>query len=289
MNIRFLFSIEMLKRTISFMVLLLILLIFINLEFGYEFLAILSLIYLIAINEFTNIIQLKNKISFFLVQGLLILFIYLLSLYIENKLLVCTLCVFSVIFSVFIVINFIYKKLFFIVCDSFKKKMLIKHIFCCFIIIPQFLSVCYAKSSNNIINELAINFAIVFAVIFDSLSFLFGNFFGKNKFISRISPGKTIEGYFGSIIFMFIIIVYFNVHYYGYYEGLNTKLFGKFFFITIFAIFAIIGDLFISQIKRIYSIKNSGNLIPGHGGILDRLDTFIFLFPASLIYFNYMF
>ncbi|MGM0437461.1 MAG: phosphatidate cytidylyltransferase [Bacillota bacterium] len=100
-------------------------------------------------------------------------------------------------------------------------------------------------------------------------AFFTGKYYGKRQLASKISPNKTIEGALGGIIFNFIIIVifvtYFNIF------SFNWILYG-----LLSAIFAILGDLFESSIKRDMNIKDTGNLIPGHGGILDRFDSLIF-------------
>ena len=106
----------------------------------------------------------------------------------------------------------------------------------------------------------------------DSSGYFIGLTFGKNKLYKSVSPKKTIEGVYGSIIFTFI---------FGFYLS-------QFFQIeTLVAIpsslmicfFAIIGDLIQSKIKRQLKVKDFGNWIKGHGGLFDRLDSIIFSFP----------
>ena len=100
-------------------------------------------------------------------------------------------------------------------------------------------------------------------------AFFTGKYYGRKQLASNISPNKTIEGAFGGIIFNFIIIIIF-VSYFNFFS-FYWVLYG---FLSAF--FAILGDLFESSIKRDMNIKDTGDLIPGHGGILDRFDSLIF-------------
>ena len=110
----------------------------------------------------------------------------------------------------------------------------------------------------------------------DSGGYIFGKLIEeKNKFIS---PNKTISGFIGSIIF-----AQFNIIYISYFKiNLFDKLYINILFLVLSAIIVIIGDLMFSYIKRLNKIKDYSNFVPGHGGILDRLDGFIFL----IIIFN---
>ena len=112
-------------------------------------------------------------------------------------------------------------------------------------------------------------YCILVIIVFDSFSYLIGSKLGKIKIFPKISPKKTIEGYFFGIIFSIIFSSIFN-----YYFLLFN--FREFILLTFFLIqFAFIGDLIESFYKRISSIKDSGKLIPGHGGFFDRFDSFL--------------
>ena len=123
---------------------------------------------------------------------------------------------------------------------------------------------------------------IVFLITFitwlsDTGGYLFGKLIGGKK-ISFISPNKTISGYCGSIIF--VQINHFYIHYFEIY--LFKTLYANILFLFLCTLIVIFGDLFFSYFKRLNKIKDYSNLIPGHGGLLDRLDGFIFL----IIIFN---
>lgn len=115
----------------------------------------------------------------------------------------------------------------------------------------------------------------------DTGAYFFGRQFGKNKLWPKISPNKTVEGAIGGILSAVIVGVIFHlVHPFD-----HTLL--LVIFVTIIAsAFAQIGDLAESALKRYYDVKDSGNILPGHGGILDRFDSMLFVFPLlHLIHF----
>jgi len=112
----------------------------------------------------------------------------------------------------------------------------------------------------------------------DTFAYLIGKQFGKTKLFERISPKKTIEGFVGGVIFTlitsYILSIYFT----------NTSLIYWFIIALIISAFGVIGDLVESMFKRQVNIKDSSNLIPGHGGFLDRLDSIIFVAPYIFIF-----
>lgn len=111
----------------------------------------------------------------------------------------------------------------------------------------------------------------------DTFAYLSGRFLGKHKLFERISPKKTWEGTIGGMFFSVL-------------AGIGISLYSKdeiiFWIISaiLISIAAIIGDLFESMIKRQVGVKDSGNIMPGHGGILDRFDAAIFAAPTFLIW-----
>lgn len=112
----------------------------------------------------------------------------------------------------------------------------------------------------------------------DSFAFFTGKFFGKHKMAPKISPKKTWEGFAGGVFFTLII---------GYFIEMKfPDLRGNFIIVGfLVSVFAPFGDLVESQLKRNFGVKDSGNIIPGHGGILDRLDSFIICAPVVYLYF----
>jgi len=109
--------------------------------------------------------------------------------------------------------------------------------------------------------------------------YIFGKFFGVKK-INFISPNKTYLGFFGSILFSQFLILYINYFHLFIDKGHLYKII----FVTTSSLIVIIGDLFFSYIKRINKIKDYSNILPGHGGVLDRIDGLIFLVILFNIY-----
>lgn len=114
----------------------------------------------------------------------------------------------------------------------------------------------------------------------DTGAFCVGSLLGRHRLFERLSPKKSWEGFFGGLVFCVIA---------GYLcsSWLNLPVFNTvewmLYGLTV-CIFATVGDLFESLIKRTHGIKDSGKLIPGHGGILDRIDSLLFVAPATFIF-----
>jgi len=113
-----------------------------------------------------------------------------------------------------------------------------------------------------------INFLLLYMVaFFDTGSFVVGKKWGSHKISPVISPGKTWEGFLGGVVFTFIGIIPFFGH-----NGIEVMVYQIFPFTVVLCIAALCGDLFESYLKRRAGVKDSGNLLPGHGGLLDRID-----------------
>ena len=112
----------------------------------------------------------------------------------------------------------------------------------------------------------------------DIFAYLTGKLLGKHKLFPRISPGKTIEGSLGGLVFTIIAMVVF-AHYADWLpiaDGIGMA--------AIAVVFGTLGDLCESMLKRQAGVKDSGKLIPGHGGILDRFDSVMFSVPFIFVY-----
>jgi phosphatidate cytidylyltransferase len=127
----------------------------------------------------------------------------------------------------------------------------------------------------------------VFVLIWtnDTFAYIVGKNFGKNKLYKQISPNKTIEGFIGGLIFSCIAgyFIYYFTHYLNFQSWLGMAI--------ILSVFGTLGDLIQSKFKRQAGVKDSGKLMPGHGGLFDRLDSIIFSSPfvyAYLLILNYV-
>ena len=117
----------------------------------------------------------------------------------------------------------------------------------------------------------------------DTFAFIVGSLIGKHKLAPTISPNKTIEGTLGGLIMGSVIPTIY------YYFCINTSSIFLIFIISLILSFvAQLGDLFFSKVKRENEIKDFSNLIPGHGGILDRFDSMIFVILAYILLLNFL-
>jgi phosphatidate cytidylyltransferase len=103
----------------------------------------------------------------------------------------------------------------------------------------------------------------------DTGAFFVGRNFGRHKLAPKISPNKTVEGAIGGVVIGTLIVVLIG------WLGLKIEFYWTIPFGIVLSIGSILGDLFESWVKRHFNIKDSGNLIPGHGGLLDRIDSFL--------------
>ena len=115
---------------------------------------------------------------------------------------------------------------------------------------------------------------------FDISSYIFGTLFGKKRILPKISPNKTIFGVVAGLLLTLIISLSFNNLFHIF--TIRTSIV----FSVLIILFAFIGDVIESFYKRRFEIKNSSNILPGHGGIFDRLDSFV-MGSIALLIFNY--
>ena len=111
---------------------------------------------------------------------------------------------------------------------------------------------------------------------------LFGKFF-KGKKLTKISPNKTISGSIGSFILSLTLVPIFNI----YLKLQSIDLYNLILLVIIVSLLCQIGDLFISFLKRKAKVKDTSNILPGHGGLLDRIDGMLLAIPFGMIIFNF--
>ena len=137
----------------------------------------------------------------------------------------------------------------------------------------------YFFLSDNIEDKQTIFLFILSICIFTDIGgYIFGKIF-KGKKLTSISPNKTYAGMFGSFICSLIICMLF-IKYFNFSNNLII-------FTLIISLVSQIGDLFFSYLKRKAKIKDTGNFLPGHGGLLDRLDGIIFAIPLGIKIFTF--
>ena len=178
-------------------------------------------------------------------------------------------CIYLNFQYVFYLILLVYILIFIEIYIYFKKYKL-------FATIYTFISLVFFYSLDfDIVNLIDFNLFILIVVSFDVFSYIIGKSFGKKK-LNKISPNKTYEGLVGGLIMAVILSLSFS-----YYFKININ-FNLIFFIFIIIFSAFTGDIIESFYKRKNNLKNSSELIPGHGGVFDRFDSFLF----SIIFYS---
>jgi phosphatidate cytidylyltransferase len=124
---------------------------------------------------------------------------------------------------------------------------------------------------------------LVVIVVSDSAQYYTGRAFGRRPLSPIISPKKTVEGAIGGVLFGTLAMV-----------GLGHYIFDRSTFVTlvilgaVISLLGIVGDLFESLLKRSAGVKDSSNLIPGHGGVLDRIDSWLFAAPVYYMFVRFI-
>jgi phosphatidate cytidylyltransferase len=130
--------------------------------------------------------------------------------------------------------------------------------------------------------KLWIFFLLVVSFVNDTGAFYFGRLFGKHKLYEAISPGKTWEGGVGGLLCSVIAALWFlqilRLH------PINISIVVLVVFLSIASQ---IGDLAESMLKRSHGLKDSGRILPGHGGLLDRIDGLLFCIPVLYLFLNW--
>ena len=142
------------------------------------------------------------------------------------------------------------------------------------LLISAFCLVCFQLVTGSRIFLLAVIFNIA---VFDTGAYIIGKNLGKNSFLPKLSPNKTIEGLIGGLIssLFFVICTYLFLEEISLVHAL-----------TMFLVipFALCGDYFFSFLKRKAGIKDTGSILPGHGGLLDRVDSHLAAIPMTLFF-----
>ena len=158
-------------------------------------------------------------------------------------------------------------------------KSLQQSFFCiCYVAIPLGLMSTISFTENSML-LLSI---FIFLWFNDSGAYLVGSTIGKHRLFERISPKKSWEGFWGGLVLSVLAGYVMGAYFNDIFHGPSALLFAGWGMVV--SIFATLGDLTESLMKRTAGVKDSSHLIPGHGGILDRIDSLLFAVPASLIY-----
>lgn len=261
---------ELFVRSISGLVYVIIILLPLSIS-KEGFVLLMGLLGCLTLFEFLKLIKIKNYLPYvILIAGL-----YVFNLLSSNEYVLRLLLILSCF------VNLILLRDVFVT----NKEALIysrKYLVSIFYIIGGFIFLTQIPSIDNVYTPWIL--VGVFALIWanDSCAYLVGKNFGKTKLIERISPNKTIEGFvgglLGSILASFII-----------FKLTNLLTLNMWITLAIIAtVFGTIGDLVQSKFKRSAGVKDSGTIMPGHGGIYDRLDSILYLSPFAFAYLEFI-
>jgi phosphatidate cytidylyltransferase len=150
------------------------------------------------------------------------------------------------------------------------------------LLLPTFLALLYLRADAPALVLVAVGVAVVA----DSAAYFSGRAFGRRKLAPSISPGKTWEGALGAAA---AIVIYALVMALATQDGCDPSclLLIVAAFLLLFVL-SVMGDLFESWIKRQAGVKDSGHLLPGHGGVLDRIDSLTATLPAATLFYSWM-
>lgn len=238
-----------------------------------SFFTLFGIFMLIALFEFCNLIKISKTIPLIIA---VILYYYLTFGNVENLLINHSLLIISLLTTIR-ALQFLFSNKM-VVLKTFDKYLFVfGYIILSFIFITKIPFGIKGYNPKIIIG--------IFILIWtnDTFAYIVGKSIGKHKLFEKISPKKTIEGFLGGLIFSIIAGILIAKYYIG-----SSKLNTLYIWIGIAFIvsfFGTIGDLVESKFKRIAQVKDSGNIMPGHGGVLDRLDSIIFVAPFVYLFY----
>lgn len=228
-------------------------------------------------SNFLGMVKKTQKAVFMALIIILLALLYLIpiDLSLKGKLFTYIICLSIVWWLIALLLVVSYPKS----AKYWSKSILIKLLFALFTLIPFYISMLELRSINYDIDRYtgAVWLLYVFVLVWatDTGAYFAGRAIGKHKLAVKVSPGKTIEGFIGGV--SLAILVCLLVYLTGYF----AISFINFLISSLLAILvSVLGDLTESMFKREACIKDSGNLIPGHGGILDRIDSLTAAVPV---------
>ncbi|QTD37159.1 CDP-archaeol synthase [Polaribacter batillariae] len=236
-----------------------------------SYITLISIFGVLCIWEFSKMIQNKNIVPYLFFGLTLFLMLKRPFSYAINIILIIT-----ILSSVYLIYQLFAKKEIAFTNERAKLGFTIRYpIFSiCFLVLLPFYNQSYSP-------YLMISILVLIWVN-DSFAFLVGKNLGRRKLFVSVSPKKTQEGFIGGLVFSMItayVISRINTEF----SFLNWLIIA-----VIVSVIGTIGDLVESKLKRQANIKDSGNIMPGHGGILDRLDSLLFAAPFVYLYINYI-
>ncbi len=276
---------ETLKRSISgaFYVVLLLVSILYSTE---SFYILFGLFLLIAVVEFCDLIQL-NKITSILLAIVIYLLFYEANLK-HNNLFSNDVAHYATLTVLAITLIVSIKGVLFLFDDNeVKSNIFSKYTYLIGYIILPFVFITKIPFGEKGYNPKIIISIFILIWTNDTFAYIVGKSMGKRKLFERVSPKKTIEGFIGGVLFAVVASYIISKYYFDPKEYYFKKSVAIWMTIAlIVGVFGTIGDLIESKFKRAAGVKDSGAIMPGHGGILDRLDSVIFVAPIIFLFYQ---
>lgn len=262
---------ETLKRSISGAIYVILLIVSIRFS-TISFFILFGLFLLFAVFEFCELVQIKNILPVIIAESLFGLF-YIVPLNRTYDLILLG----ATLFVSIKLILFLFSK------RESEMDILSKYVFLLGYIIFPFIMITKLPFGIQGYNPKIIISIFLLIWTNDTFAYIVGKSYGRNKLFERISPKKTIEGFIGGVVFTVMASLLISKYYI---EGATNIWIGIAFII---GIFGTIGDLIESKFKRLANVKDSGKIMPGHGGVLDRLDSVIFVAPFIYLFYQILY
>lgn len=242
--------------------------------------ALLTFIFgLICSYEFNKLLKQKG-VGFYLLFSIIYIFFSSTEYYLNNSAqpnsffndLKDTLLILSIFVSIFLVRDLFTSK-------DLPKFLTKKYVNFIFYISSSFVFIYLIANLNGSFNPYIILGCFILIWVNDSFAYIVGKNFGKQKLFYSISPHKTVEGFLGGLFFCCLSASFVSRY-------IDDSISTSYWLIIaiIISIFGTLGDLIESKLKRRSNVKDSGVIIPGHGGLLDRLDSIIFASPYIYLF-----
>ena len=236
-----------------------------------SYIALITLCGFLCIWEFIRMIKLKSYASY-------VFFVIVMFLMIKRpeSYGIALILIITILSSVFLVYQLFAKKEISFANDRVKLGVTIRYVIfsiCFLVLLPFYENSFHPYLMISVLSIIWVN---------DSFAFVVGKNFGRNKLFASVSPKKTMEGFFGGLVFSLLAAIFiskFNVDF----SMLNWMVIS-----VLVSVIGTVGDLVESKFKRQANIKDTGNIMPGHGGILDRLDSLLFAAPFVYLYINFI-
>ena len=224
---------------------------------------------MLTVSEFCDLVKLTKRIAFPLTLLAYIAFSY----FVQSQTIDLLIWVFTFVIAI--------KAMFFLFgTKESRLSITSKYLYLIGYIVFPFLLLTRLPLIDNYFNPKIIIGLFILIWINDTMAYVVGKSMGKRKLFERVSPKKTIEGFLGGLTFAVISSIFIAQYYILQPASIWVII------AIIVGILGTVGDLIESKFKRVAGVKDSGKIMPGHGGILDRLDSIIFVGPFVFLLYQ---